>query len=87
MADPNPADAGLNPPADNGALWQLSYESGIGAPSRSSERESRRGSARLRSLRRRGRRLVGSAGNTPVVASGLLEDIGFTDRQPDHFPR
>ena len=30
--------------------------------------------------------MVGSAGNAPVVASGLFEDTGFTDRQPDHFP-
>lgn len=29
---------------------------------------------------------MGSAGNAPVVASGLFEDTGFTDRQPDHFP-
>ena len=33
------------------------------------------------------RRMVGSAGNAPVVASGLFEDTGFTDRQPDHFPK
>src|SRR5208282_2395041 len=44
----------------------------------------RRGS--LRPLTRGGRRLVGSAGNAPVVASSLFEDTGFTDRQPDHFP-
>src|SRR3990172_8099268 len=31
--------------------------------------------------------LVGSAGNAPVVASGLFEDTGFTGRQPDHFPK
>ena len=30
--------------------------------------------------------MVGSAGNAPVVASGLVKDTGFTDRQPDHFP-
>ena len=30
--------------------------------------------------------MVGSAGNAPVVASGLFEDTGFTGRQPDHFP-
>jgi len=30
--------------------------------------------------------MVGSAGNAPVVASSFFEDIGFTDRQPDHFP-
>jgi hypothetical protein len=30
--------------------------------------------------------MVGSAGNAPVVASSLLDDTGFTDRQPDHFP-
>ena len=34
MADPNPADAGLNPPADNGALWQLSYESEMAGQAR-----------------------------------------------------
>jgi len=32
------------------------------------------------------RRLLGSTGNAPVVASGLFEGTGFTDRQPDHFP-
>ena len=31
--------------------------------------------------------MVGSAGNAPVVASGLFEDTGFTGRQPDHFPK
>src|SRR5262249_21143696 len=31
-------------------------------------------------------RMVGSAGNAPVVASSLFDDIGFTDRQPDHLP-
>jgi hypothetical protein len=31
-------------------------------------------------------RRMGSAGNAPVVASGLFEDTGFTGRQPDHFP-
>jgi hypothetical protein len=30
--------------------------------------------------------LVGSAGNAPVVASGLFDDTAFTVRQPDHFP-
>ena len=30
--------------------------------------------------------MVGSAGNAPVVASGLFEDTGFTGRQPDHLP-
>ena len=48
----------LNPPADNGALCLLSYES----------------------------KLVGSAGNAPVVASGLFDDAGFTGRQPGRFP-
>ena len=32
-------------------------------------------------------KLVGSAGNAPVVASGLFEDSGFTGRLPDHFPK
>jgi hypothetical protein len=31
--------------------------------------------------------MVGSAGNAPVVASSSFEDTGFTDRQPDHFPK
>ena len=31
--------------------------------------------------------MVGSAGNAPVVASGVFEDTGFTGRQPDHFPK
>ena len=30
--------------------------------------------------------MVGSAGNAPVVASGLFEDTGFTGRQPGHLP-
>ncbi len=30
--------------------------------------------------------MVRSAGNAPVVASGLFEDTGFTGRQPDHLP-
>jgi len=33
------------------------------------------------------RKLVGSAGNAPVVASGSFRDTAFTVRQPDHFPR
>jgi hypothetical protein len=36
---------------------------------------------------RTGSKLVGSAGNAPVVASGLFEDTDFTDRPPDHFPK
>ena len=31
--------------------------------------------------------MVGSAGNAPVVASGLFNDTGFTGRQPDRFPK
>lgn len=31
--------------------------------------------------------MVGSAGNAPVVASGLFDDTAFTGRQPDHYPK
>ena len=32
--------------------------------------------------------MVGSAGNAPVVGFRLVYgDTGFTDRQPDHFPK
>jgi len=40
----------------------------------------------LQSHLHRSLKMVGSAGNAPVVASGWFEDTGFTDRQPDHFP-
>ena len=48
----------LNPPADNGALYRLSYESEMVHQAETCAK------------------LVGSAGNAPVVASGLFEDTG-----------
>ena len=31
--------------------------------------------------------MVGSAGNAPAVASGMLGDTAFTVRLPGHFPK